>query len=189
VSLTTSSSKVTAPAIDIEARCRVVGLVSDTHGLVRPELLEALRAHRVESILHAGDVGKPEVLAALAEVAPVAAVRGNVDAGAWAEKLPQQAVVEVGGRGDAGGAGHRVLMIHILEELEVEPRSLGVQAVIYGHSHKPSIETRGGVLYVNPGSAGPRRFSLPITAALLFSGADGLFAELLDLDGLPRSSR
>ena len=134
-----------------------IGLISDTHGLVRPEALAALAG--VERVLHAGDVGRHEVLDALARIAPVLAVRGNVDHGPWAAALPPHLTTEIG--------GVRIHILHILEDLSLDPVAAGVDVVVYGHSHVPSIETRAGVLYVNPGSAGPRRFQLPTTIAEL----------------------
>ena len=134
---------------------QVLGLISDTHGLLRPEALKALAG--ADLILHAGDVGNPEILDELRRVAPVIAVRGNIDQGAWAEALPQTAVV------NAGSA--RILMLHDLHELALDPAVAGFHIVISGHSHKPGEKMREGVLYVNPGSAGPRRFRLPITVA------------------------
>ena len=134
-----------------------IGLISDTHGLVRPEALEALAG--VDRVLHAGDVGRREVLDALARIAPVLAVRGNVDHGPWAAGLPSSVTLDLG--------GVRIHVLHILEDLDLDPVAAGVGVVVYGHSHVPSIETRAGVLYVNPGSAGPRRFHLPTTIAEL----------------------
>ncbi len=133
----------------------LVGVIADTHGLLRPEALEALRG--VSFILHAGDVGKPEILGKLEEVAPVKAVRGNVDRGAWAQQLPVTEVVEVG--------GVFFYMLHSLEDLDLDPAAAGFQVVVFGHSHKPSVEEKKGVLYLNPGSAGPRRFKLPVALA------------------------
>ena len=135
----------------------LIGVISDTHGLLRPEALAALKG--VSLILHAGDVGKPEILDRLREVAPVRAVRGNVDKGAWAQQLPTTEVIEVG--------GVCLYMLHILEDLDLDPVAAGFQAVIFGHSHKPSQEVKQGVVYLNPGSAGPRRFKLPISLTLL----------------------
>jgi uncharacterized protein len=134
-----------------------IGVISDTHGLLRPEAASALAG--VEHILHAGDVGKPAILAELQAIAPVTAVRGNVDAGDWAEKLPLTAATTV--------AGRRVYMLHSLGDLEVDPAQQNIAVVVSGHTHKPLIEWRDGVLYVNPGSAGPRRFSLPISIGFL----------------------
>lgn len=149
-----------------------LGLISDTHGLLRPEALAALAG--VARILHAGDVGRPEVLAALERVAPVVAVRGNVDRDSWATALPFTAEVEA--------AGSWILMLHILDDLALDPRAAGFAAVIYGHSHQPRIEERRGVLYVNPGSAGPRRFKLPVSVGLLGVGPSGVRAEIVELE-------
>lgn len=129
-----------------------IGLISDTHGLLRPEAVRALEGS--DLILHAGDVGKPEILDALRQLAPVAAVRGNVDRGAWADALPETATVEPG-----------IFMIHDAKQLGLLPP--GVRAVVSGHSHKPSQFERDGVLFINPGAAGPRRFKLPVTVARL----------------------
>ncbi len=134
-----------------------VGLISDTHGLLRPEAVAALEG--VDAIVHAGDVGAPGLLAELGAVAPVTAVRGNVDLGAWAERLPPTAELEL--------AGRWLHVLHRLDDLELDPAAAGFDVVIFGHSHRPSIERRKGVLYVNPGSAGPRRFHLPVTVGLL----------------------
>jgi len=135
----------------------IIGVISDTHGLLRPEAVEALRgsAH----ILHAGDVGNAEILERLREIAPVTAVRGNVDRGAWASALPKNEVVEI--------SGVSIYMLHILDELDLKPEAGGFGVVVYGHSHKPVSEVRNGVLYFNPGSAGPRRFKLPATVGKL----------------------
>jgi len=138
-----------------------IGVISDTHGLVRPEALAALAGS--ELIVHAGDVGGPEVLEALAAIAPVRAVRGNNDKGAWAAKLPEIDIVEVG--------GHALYLIHDVKELDLDAGAAGFAAVIAGHSHRPRNEVVGGVLYFNPGSAGPRRFSLPITVGRIDVGS------------------
>jgi putative phosphoesterase len=130
-----------------------VGVISDTHGLVRPEALEALRG--AAHILHAGDVGGAEVLQALRALAPLTAVRGNNDRGPWAEALPHTAIVEL--------AGASIYLLHDRAELDLDPRAAGMAAVVCGHSHKPLHEERDGVLHFNPGSAGPRRFQLPVT--------------------------
>jgi len=148
-----------------------VGVISDTHGLLRPEALRALAG--CERILHAGDIGKPEVLDALARIAPVVAVRGNNDAGAWAEKLPASEVVELG--------GVSLYLLHDLAELDLDPEAAGFAAVISGHSHRPSASVRDGVLYLNPGSAGPRRFRLPIALARLTIESGKLEHELIEL--------
>ncbi|MGO4882139.1 MAG: metallophosphoesterase family protein [Bryobacteraceae bacterium] len=133
----------------------VIGLISDTHGLLRPEALQALAGS--DLIIHAGDVGKPEILDALRAVAPVAAVRGNVDTGAWAAALPATAVAEAG--------GVLIYVLHDLNELDLNPAAAGFAMVVSGHSHKPGSTEHDGVRYVNPGSAGPRRFKLPVTVA------------------------
>jgi putative phosphoesterase len=136
---------------------RLVGVISDTHGLVRPEALRALSG--CDLILHAGDVGKPEVLDSLRRVAPVVAIRGNNDRGAWADSLPSSDVALVD--------SSLLYLVHDLAELDLDPAAAQLAAVISGHSHRPSAELREGVLYLNPGSAGPRRFSLPVALALL----------------------
>jgi uncharacterized protein len=134
-----------------------VGLISDTHGLIRPEALAALR--NSDLIIHCGDVGAPAVLNALRTLAPVRAIRGNNDKGAWACSLPTHDVVEVG--------SHTIYVLHNLAELDLDPGTAAFSVVVSGHSHKPAIEERGKVLFVNPGSAGPRRFTLPVTLATL----------------------
>jgi hypothetical protein len=156
---------------DRNAAGRLVGVVSDTHGLVRPELIDALRG--VDIILHAGDVGNSQVLEALNRIAPVVAVRGNNDKGEWAEGLPQWEVVEVG--------AVIIYMLHDLKEIDVSPPGAGFQVVVSGHSHKPSVEERQGVLYVNPGSAGPRRFSLPVSVARLRVAGEAVDAQVIEL--------
>ncbi len=148
-----------------------LGLISDTHGLLRPEALAALAG--VDEILHAGDVGDFELLARLATVAPVIAVRGNVDYGAGLSRLPQRVRLE--------RAGTRLLMLHILDDLGLDPAAAGIDVVIYGHSHQPRIEHRGDALFVNPGSAGPPRFSLPVTLARLRLGDGPPTARLVNL--------
>ncbi|HEY1585618.1 MAG TPA: metallophosphoesterase family protein [Polyangia bacterium] len=147
-----------------------VGVISDTHGLVRPEALEALAG--AELIVHAGDVGGAEVLEALAKIAPVRAVRGNNDHGAWASRLPESDFVEVG--------GYTIYVIHDVKELDLDPAASGIAVVIAGHSHRPRNEVVGGVLYFNPGSAGPRRFSLPISIGRIDTGAQ-LTASIIEL--------
>ena len=134
-----------------------IGVISDTHGLLRPEALDALRGS--DRIVHAGDVGGPEILDQLREIAPVTAVRGNVDHGAWARALPKTEVLEADRTA--------IYVIHILSELDLKPESVGFAAVIYGHSHIPQLETKNGVIFLNPGSAGPRRFNLPVTVGRL----------------------
>jgi len=127
----------------------------------------------VEKILHAGDIGKPEILEKLAEIAPVAAVRGNNDKGEWAEEIPDFEVVEVG--------GVSIYMLHDLKQLDLVPEATDFQVVVAGHSHKPLVEERRGVLYLNPGSAGPRRFKLPVSVALLRISSGKPSAEIIDL--------
>jgi putative phosphoesterase len=135
---------------------RFVGIISDTHGLLRPEAVDALVG--AEHLIHAGDIGRPEVLQALEAVAPVTAVRGNNDTEAWAMAIPETAVVEI----DA----LRCYVLHDLKALDFDPARAGFSVVIAGHSHQPRIEQRAGVWFVNPGSAGPRRFKLPVSVAL-----------------------
>ena len=150
----------------------IVGLISDTHGLLRPEATAALAG--VELILHAGDVGAPGVLDALGALAPVRAVRGNNDRDAWAARLPASDVVEV--------AGASLYLLHDLHELDLYPAPAGMAAVVTGHSHKPLVRRDGDVLYVNPGSAGPRRFKLPITVGKLRIARGHVEAEIIELD-------
>ncbi len=148
-----------------------VGVISDTHGLLRPGVLTAFAG--VEHILHAGDVGDPEILKALREIAPVTAIRGNVDRTGPCAKLPVEEYVTLG--------GVNLYMLHDLHTLSLDPAAAGVQAVLFGHSHKPSIEQRKGVLFFNPGAAGPRRFSLPITVGLLWIEGSSVRAEHIAL--------
>jgi putative phosphoesterase len=139
---------------------RRIGLISDTHGLLREEAMHALRGS--ELIIHAGDVGKPEILDVLRSVAPVVAVRGNVDTESWALDLPKTAVA------DAGAV--KIYVLHDVNDLDLKPAAAGFQIVVFGHSHKPGRSERDGVLYINPGSAGPRRFQIPVTVANLDLG-------------------
>ena len=148
---------------------KTIGVISDTHGLLRAEALAVLRG--CDAIVHAGDIGKPEVLEQLAELAPLTAIRGNVDT--WATDLPDTAVLTL--------AGKRFYVIHNVKELELDPAAAGFAAVISGHSHVPKSETRDGVLYLNPGSAGPRRFKLPIAVAKIRLREDAVEAELVTL--------
>jgi uncharacterized protein len=134
-----------------------VGVISDTHGLLRPEALEALRGS--DYIIHAGDIGDSAILKKIAEIAPVTAIRGNVDHAAWARKIPATNVL------DAGGIS--IYVLHNLQELDLKPEAAGFAVVVYGHSHVPKQETKNRVLYFNPGSAGPRRFQLPVTIGRL----------------------
>ena len=157
------------------ARVHTVGVISDTHGLLRPEALAALAG--VERIVHAGDIGAPEVLTALGRIAPVTAVRGNNDRDRWAADIPETDVLEIG---DVS-----LYVLHDLHELDLDPRAAGFAAVIAGHSHQPRVEERAGVLYLNPGSAGPRRFKLPISVARLTVTGPRVQATLVTLE-VPR---
>jgi len=148
-----------------------IGLISDTHGLMRPEALAALK--RSDLIIHAGDVGKPGIIEQLRAVAPVVAVRGNIDKGAWASHLPMTAVAEV--------RSAYIYVLHDIQQLDLDPAAAEFNIVISGHSHKPSHTERSGVMYVNPGSAGPRRFQLPITVARLNLRQSPWSVEFIDL--------
>jgi putative phosphoesterase len=150
---------------------KTIGVISDTHGLLRPEAVAALNG--VGQIVHAGDIGNAEILTALSQIAPVTAVRGNNDREPWARQIEERAVLEIG--------GHRLLVLHDLKELDLDPAREGYAAVIAGHSHQPRIERRNGVLFLNPGSAGPRRFKLPISLAILKISATTLNATLRTL--------
>jgi putative phosphoesterase len=154
------------------SRVHTIGVISDTHGLLRPEAVAALAG--VERIVHAGDIGSPEVIAALQRIAPVSAVRGNNDREAWAADIPETEVVEVG--------AVSLYVLHDLHELDLDPRAAGFAAVIAGHSHQPRREERDGVLYLNPGSAGPRRFKLPISLARLTVAGRRVQAKLVTLE-------
>jgi uncharacterized protein len=149
-----------------------VGLISDTHGLLRPEALAALQG--VDAIIHAGDIGAPQVVERLAQIAPVTAVRGNNDRGAWAEKLAATETLEIG--------GVRLYVLHDLKELALDPRAAGLAAVIAGHSHQPRLQERDGVLFVNPGSAGPRRFRLPVAVGRLAVNDGRLRGRIIELE-------
>ena len=149
----------------------VVGVISDTHGLIRSGALAALRG--VRYIIHAGDVGDPSILNALAEIAPVTAIRGNIDRDAWARRLPETEVVEFG--------GVLIYILHDLDQLDLKPEASGFHVVIYGHSHVAKQETRNGVLYFNPGSAGPRRFKLPVSVGKLTIHGGKVRAEVVEL--------
>ena len=136
---------------------KTIGLISDTHGLLRPEAVRALSG--VQHIIHAGDIGGPEILEKLRTIAPVDAVRGNNDKGAWAEQIPLYLALDL--------EGISIHVLHDVNEMDVDPLAAGFDVVVSGHSHKPKVTERGGVQFVNPGSAGPRRFSLPVTVAHL----------------------
>ncbi|HUY80839.1 MAG TPA: metallophosphoesterase family protein [Acidobacteriaceae bacterium] len=148
-----------------------VGVISDTHGLLRPEAITALRG--VDHILHAGDVGNAEILDTLHTLAPVTAIRGNIDAFGPCAQLPPTEFIDL--------AGHSLYMLHNLADLDLDPSAAGISAVISGHSHQPLIEYRKGVLYFNPGSAGPRRFSLPISLGFLEINRRGITPQLIQL--------
>jgi putative phosphoesterase len=150
----------------------ILGLISDTHGLLREEAIDALRGS--DLILHAGDVGGPEILEALRTIAPVVAVRGNVDTGEWAQTLPLSEVIQAG--------SVVVYMLHILNNLDINPVVAGMHIVVSGHSHRPSQTEKGGVIYINPGSAGPKRFRLPATVARLDLGVKPWKVEFIQLD-------
>jgi putative phosphoesterase len=153
------------------AETHLIGVISDTHGLMRREAIEALRGS--ELIVHAGDIGGPEILDALRDLAPVVAVRGNNDRDPWARTLEETEAVQAG--------AFRVHVLHDLHRLDFDPVAAGFRAVISGHSHRPLVEERGGVLYLNPGSAGPRRFSLPIAVARLQIRGSAFRAEIHEL--------
>jgi putative phosphoesterase len=152
-------------------RPTIIGVISDTHGLLRPEAVEALRGS--DRILHAGDVGTPEILQGLAKIAPLIAIRGNVDTAPWARALPATEVIETG--------GISIYMLHDLAQLDLKPEAAGFRVVIYGHTHQPKIEEKNGVLYFNPGSAGPRRFHLPVSVGRLMVEGGKVRAELVEL--------
>jgi len=149
----------------------LIGVISDTHGLLRPEAVDALRGSR--HIIHAGDVGSPDILEKLFQIAPVTAVRGNIDKEAWARILPETEVIELG--------GISIYALHDLARLDLKPQAAGFSVVISGHSHRPQQETRDGVLFFNPGSAGPRRFKLPISVGRLVIEHGKVRGELVEL--------
>ncbi len=150
----------------------IIGVISDTHGLLRPEALDALQGS--DYIIHAGDVGDPQILDELAAIAPVTAVRGNVDHGAWAQKIPATNVLELG--------EISIYVLHRLQDLDLKPEAAKFAAVIYGHSHVPEQEMKNGVLYFNPGSAGPRRFKLPVSVGRLHLINGKLESEIVMLE-------
>jgi putative phosphoesterase len=149
----------------------LVGVISDTHGLLRPEAIEALRGS--DHIIHAGDIGAPEIIEQLSVIAPVTAVRGNVDKGTWSRDLPETRVVELG--------GIFIYVLHDGKQLDLDPKAAGFAVVMSGHSHVPKIEVRDGVLYFNPGSAGPRRFKLPVSLGKLILKEGEVRSEVVDL--------
>jgi putative phosphoesterase len=148
-----------------------IGVISDTHGLLRPEAIDALRG--TQYILHAGDVGDPTILQRLRQIAPVTAIRGNVDEGQACDFLPPVELVELEGK--------TFYLLHSLQHLDLDPAAADIAAVLSGHSHRPSIEWRNGVLFMNPGSAGPRRFSLPVTVGVIEIERGEMRAQILDL--------
>jgi putative phosphoesterase len=150
---------------------KLIGIISDTHGLVRPQALEALKD--VDMILHAGDIGSQDVLDTLNEIAPVVAVRGNNDKADWARSLPDWEVVEVG--------AVSIYMLHDVKAIDISPFGAGFQVVVSGHSHRPAVAEQRGVLYVNPGSAGPRRFTLPVSLAHLHVAGEKVHAQIIEL--------
>lgn len=149
----------------------LVGVISDTHGLLRPEAIKALK--EVSLIIHAGDVGTPAVLDSLESIAPVVAVRGNTDRDGWACRLPLTEVVEIG--------GVSLYVLHDLSSLDLNPAASGFSAIISGHTHEPAVKNKNGILFLNPGSAGPKRFTLPVSVALLRIENNSVKAELLTL--------
>ncbi|HLH95825.1 MAG TPA: metallophosphoesterase family protein [Xanthobacteraceae bacterium] len=160
------------PGANTPERETLVGVISDTHGLMRPEALTALAGS--DLIVHAGDVGDPDILKELSGIARTYVVRGNIDKGSWAAALPENEFVELG--------QCRLLMLHDISQLDFAPQDAGFTAVVFGHSHQPLIETRGGVLFLNPGSAGPRRFKLPVTVARLKVAGARMDAEIIELN-------
>jgi uncharacterized protein len=149
----------------------IIGVISDTHGQLRPEALAALQGS--DCIIHAGDVGDPQILSELAAIAPLTAVRGNVDHGAWAQKLPAPNVLDIG---DVS-----IYVLHRIQDLDLKPEAAKFAAVVYGHSHFPRQEWKNGVLYFNPGSAGPRRFKLPVSVGRLLLTKGKLESEIVKL--------
>jgi putative phosphoesterase len=150
----------------------IIGVISDTHGLLRPEALQALQGSSL--ILHAGDIGGPEILKTLATIAPVTAIRGNIDTAAWAHALPATEVIEAG--------GVSIYVLHDRSRLDLDLKAAGFRVLVYGHSHQPEIKELDGVLYFNPGSAGPRRFKLPVSIGRLMIKAGRVRSELLELN-------
>lgn len=149
----------------------IIGVISDTHGLLRPEAVKLLAGS--DHIIHAGDLGSPDIVPALERIAPVTAIRGNIDRQAWARRFPETDVVEL--------AGVLIYTVHDVHALDLNPKAAGFAAVISGHSHQPKQEIRDGVLYLNPGSAGPRRFTLPVTVGRLRIDQGQLQAEILQV--------
>lgn len=150
-----------------------IGLISDTHGLLRPEALDYLKGS--DFIIHAGDIGRPEILTKLAKLAPVTVVRGNIDTAPWALSIPETDVLTI-------GSSTHVYVLHDIDALNIDPAAAGFQVVVYGHSHKPTRWQKEGVLYVNPGSAGPRRFSLPISMGYLVVNEGKISVDLNEIE-------
>jgi uncharacterized protein len=149
----------------------IIGVISDTHGLLREQALAALGGS--DHIIHAGDIGAPEIPGKLAEIAPVTAVRGNVDRAAWARKIPETEVLEL--------EGASIYVLHRLQDLDLKPEAAGFRVVIFGHTHVPKQDISNGVLYLNPGSAGPRRFRLPVTVGRLIVEGANVSSEIIKL--------
>jgi hypothetical protein len=150
-----------------------IGIISDTHGLLRPEAERRLAG--VDHIIHGGDIGRPEILAALRRIAPITAIKGNVDTSDWARSYGDTELVRL--------AGRSIYVLHDLKTLDIDPVARGIDVIVSGHSHRAAIDTVQGVLYLNPGSAGPRRFTLPISLATLEIGPEGLRPVIHDLEG------
>jgi uncharacterized protein len=146
----------------------LIGVISDTHGLLRPEALERLKG--VDHIIHAGDIGSPGIIPRLNEIAPTTAIRGNVDTQAWTTAYPERVTIQF--------AGRTILVLHDVNELDLDPAEAGIAIVISGHSHRPTIEMMTGVLFLNPGSAGRRRFKLPVTLATVEMSTNALRPEI-----------
>jgi hypothetical protein len=149
----------------------LVGVISDTHGLLRPEALLVLKG--VDHILHAGDVGDPAILDVLRTIAPLTAIRGNIDVAGACIQLPATELIDL--------AGHSIYMLHNLRDLDLDPATAGISVVISGHTHQPRIDRRKGIVYFNPGSAGPRRFSLPVSLGMLDLGEDSLTPRIIEI--------
>ena len=148
-----------------------IGLIADTHDLLRPQALAALQG--VDQLIHAGDIGGPQILAELERIAPLSVVRGNNDGDAWADAIPERLTLRFG--------AVSLYVLHDLKQLDIDPKAAGIDVVIAGHSHKPLHEERDGVLYLNPSSAGPRRFKLPIGVAILHIDGEQVRAEMIEL--------
>jgi putative phosphoesterase len=148
-----------------------VGIISDTHGLLRPVAAAALEDS--DLIIHAGDIGNPHIIEGLELIAPVVAVRGNMDNDGWACSLKRSEVVEI--------HGHELYVLHDVNRIDLDPAAAHIRAIIYGHSHRPAIQEHEGILYINPGSAGPRRFKLPVSVAVLHISGNNLSAEIIEL--------